>query len=212
MKCIDLIIHYIDSIVLLKSQVVGMEEEMNINEETYTSAAEGLDECNSSEDDNVNEIEKEGFRDKKNKLVRKRASREETRYDGRNIFDYSIFGDVLAFDATYGRNKYKFSVVIFSGVNHHKQTIVFVAAVVSNETYETYVWLLEKFLEAMNEKQLKCVITDGDLSMKNAIRRIQQSSGMKNVENFTEEQVRDPVRVRAKGRAHAMSTRGKRGN
>ncbi|KAF1899090.1 hypothetical protein Lal_00019211 [Lupinus albus] len=44
--------------------------------------------------------------------------------DGCRIFDYSIFGDVLAFDATYGRNKYKFPVVI-SGVNHHKQTTVF---------------------------------------------------------------------------------------
>ncbi|KAF1894321.1 hypothetical protein Lal_00027167 [Lupinus albus] len=30
--------------------------------------------------------------------------------DGCSIFDYSIFGDVLAFDATYGRNKYKFPV------------------------------------------------------------------------------------------------------
>ncbi|KAF1885732.1 hypothetical protein Lal_00002631 [Lupinus albus] len=92
--------------------------------------------------------------------------------DGCSIFDYSIFGDVLAFDATYGRNKYKFPVVIFSGVNHHNQTTVFAAAVVSNETEETYVWLLEKFLEAMNGKHPKCVITDGDLSMKNAIRRV----------------------------------------
>ncbi|KAF1866185.1 hypothetical protein Lal_00024182 [Lupinus albus] len=70
--------------------------------------------------------------------------------DGCSIFDYSIFGDVLAFDATYGRNKYKFTVIIFSGVNHHKQTTVFAVAVVSNETEKTYVWLLEKFLEAMN--------------------------------------------------------------
>ncbi|KAF1862178.1 hypothetical protein Lal_00026702 [Lupinus albus] len=92
--------------------------------------------------------------------------------DGCSIFDYSIFGDVLAFDATSGRNKYKFSLVIFSGVNHHKQTTVFAAVVVSNETEETYVWLLEKFLEAMNEKHPKCVITDDDLSMKNAIRRV----------------------------------------
>ncbi|KAF1888950.1 hypothetical protein Lal_00036663 [Lupinus albus] len=56
-----------------------------------------------------------------------------------SIFDYSIFGDVLSFDANYGRNKYKFSVVIFPGVNHHKQTTVFVVVVVSNETKETYV-------------------------------------------------------------------------
>ncbi|KAF1869086.1 hypothetical protein Lal_00048366 [Lupinus albus] len=92
--------------------------------------------------------------------------------DGCNIFDYSIFGDVLAFDATYGRNKYKFPVVIFSGVNHHKQTTVFAAGIVANETEETYVWLLGNFLEAMNGKHPKCVITDGDLSMKNAIKRI----------------------------------------
>ncbi|KAF1897669.1 hypothetical protein Lal_00032426 [Lupinus albus] len=92
--------------------------------------------------------------------------------DGCNIFDSSIFGDVLAFDATYGRNKYKFPVVIFSGVNHHKQTTVFAAGMVSNETEETYVWLLGNFLEAMNGKHPKCVITDGDLSMKNAIKRI----------------------------------------
>ncbi|KAF1881707.1 hypothetical protein Lal_00032178 [Lupinus albus] len=54
--------------------------------------------------------------------------------DGCSIFDYSFFGDILAFDATYGRNKYKFPVVIFFGVNHHKQTTMFAAAVVSNET------------------------------------------------------------------------------
>ncbi|KAF1862136.1 hypothetical protein Lal_00026655 [Lupinus albus] len=92
--------------------------------------------------------------------------------DGCNIFDYSIFGDVLAFDATYGRNKYKFPVVIFSSVNHHKQTTVFAAGIVSNETEETYVWLLGNFLEAMNGKHPKCVITDGDFSMKNAIKRV----------------------------------------
>ncbi|KAF1871079.1 hypothetical protein Lal_00020813 [Lupinus albus] len=257
-----------------------MEKELNVNNETL----EGLDDCNGSEEENVNEIEgldfeeidfrllnedevkkyREGFRDKKNDLIRKRAPRKETRCgclarmkvhidkekrdwyvsyfvdehthelvgeyygamiasnrrmtktnvaqlntmrevsigtgkifcsfagqcgkqrkigngdaetalqylkeqsksdcamywrhsvdeeDGCSIFDYSIFGDVLAFDATYGRNKYKFPVVIFYGVNHHKQTTVFAAAAaVSNEIEETYVWLLE----AMNEKHPKC--------------------------------------------------------
>ncbi|KAF1895891.1 hypothetical protein Lal_00033954 [Lupinus albus] len=92
--------------------------------------------------------------------------------DGCSIFYYSIFGDVLAFDATYGRNKYKFQVVIFSRVNHHKQTIVVDVGVVSNEIEETYILLLGNFLEAMNGKHPKCVITDGDLSMKNTIKRV----------------------------------------
>ncbi|KAF1878253.1 hypothetical protein Lal_00046919 [Lupinus albus] len=75
-----------------------MEEEMNMNNETHCQA-EGLDEFNGSEDENVNEVEelnfeeinfqllneddvkkyREGFRDKKNELVRKRAPRKETR-------------------------------------------------------------------------------------------------------------------------------------
>ncbi|KAF1866623.1 hypothetical protein Lal_00018007 [Lupinus albus] len=76
------------------------------------------------------------------------------------FLDYSIFGDVHAFDATYGRNKYKFPFVIFFGVNHHKQITVFVASIVSNETEETYVWRLGNFLEAMNGNHPKCVIND----------------------------------------------------
>ena len=83
-----------------------------------------------------------------------------------------MFGDVLTFDATYGKNKYECPLVIFSGVNHHNQTTIFRAAIVSNETEETYVWILEQFLLAMKGKCLISVITDGDLAMKNAIRTV----------------------------------------
>ena len=65
---------------------------------------------------------------------------------------YEVFGDVLAFDATYKKNKYLCPFVVFSSVNHHNQTIVFGAAIVTDETKETYVWLLEQFLEAMKGK------------------------------------------------------------
>ena len=57
---------------------------------------------------------------------------------------YKIFGDVLAFDATCKKNKYLCPFVIFSGVNYHNNTIVFVTALVTNKTEETYVWLLEQ--------------------------------------------------------------------
>ncbi|CAJ2631983.1 unnamed protein product [Trifolium pratense] len=92
--------------------------------------------------------------------------------DGRCQMDYNIFGDVLAFDATYKRNRYLCPIVIFSGVNHHNQTTVFASAIVANEIEETYVWLLECLLEAMKGKMPKSVITDGDLAMKNAIRKV----------------------------------------
>ncbi|XLT82123.1 protein FAR1-RELATED SEQUENCE 5 [Arachis hypogaea] len=92
--------------------------------------------------------------------------------DGRSQDDYKIFGDVLAFDATYGRNKYNLPVIIFSGVNHHNQTCVFGAAMVSCETQATYVWVLQKLLECMEGKAPKAVITDGDRSMRMAINEV----------------------------------------
>lgn len=62
--------------------------------------------------------------------------------DGISRGDYLVFGDVVAFDATYKKNKYMCPLVVFSGVNHHNQSIVFAAAIVSNEIEATYVWLL----------------------------------------------------------------------
>jgi hypothetical protein len=91
--------------------------------------------------------------------------------DGESRMNYEVFGDVLAFDATYRKNKYNCPFVVFSGVNHHNQTIVFATAIVTRETEETYVWLLEQLLTAMKGKHPLSVITDGDTTMKNAIKR-----------------------------------------
>ncbi|KAJ1430900.1 Zinc finger, SWIM-type [Sesbania bispinosa] len=62
--------------------------------------------------------------------------------DGKIQLDYKVFGDVLAFDATY----------------------------VANETEETYIWQQRLFLEAMKGKMPSSVITDGDLAMRNGIK------------------------------------------
>ncbi|KAL4337819.1 hypothetical protein AHAS_Ahas12G0148300 [Arachis hypogaea] len=82
--------------------------------------------------------------------------------------DYLLFGDVLAFDATYKRNKYRCPLVAFSGVN---QTIIFAAALICDEKKDTYRWLLQQLKMAMNVKAPVLVITDGDLSMKFAIEK-----------------------------------------
>ncbi|XP_015962294.1 protein FAR1-RELATED SEQUENCE 5-like [Arachis duranensis] len=92
--------------------------------------------------------------------------------DGASQYDFNVFGDVMGFDATYGRNKYKCPLVIFSGVDHHMRTVVFGCAVLSKEGEESYVWLLRAFLEAMKGKAPKSVITDGDQAMKSAIKAV----------------------------------------
>ncbi|XP_015932246.1 protein FAR1-RELATED SEQUENCE 5-like [Arachis duranensis] len=89
--------------------------------------------------------------------------------DGTSLYDYRVFGNVLGFDATYDRNKYKCPLEIFSGVDHHMRTVVFGCAILSNESEGSYVWLLRSFLEAMKGKQPKSVITDGDLAIKSAV-------------------------------------------
>ncbi|XP_057418155.1 protein FAR1-RELATED SEQUENCE 5-like [Lotus japonicus] len=92
--------------------------------------------------------------------------------DGISQLNYQIFGDVVAFDATYGKNRYKCPFVVFCGVNHHNKSTIFATALVSNEKIETYVWLLERFLEAMKGKAPMSVITDGDRAMKAAIKQV----------------------------------------
>ncbi|XP_057457216.1 protein FAR1-RELATED SEQUENCE 5-like [Lotus japonicus] len=86
--------------------------------------------------------------------------------------DFQVFGEVLAFDATYRKNKYSCPIVVLLGVNHHCQTIVFGTAVLTNEKEESYVWVLEQFLAAMKGKVPTAVITDGAPAMRNAITRI----------------------------------------
>ena len=90
--------------------------------------------------------------------------------DAESQMNYKVFGDVLAFDVTYKKNKYLCPFVIFLGVNHYNHTIVFVVVVVTNEMEEIYVWLLEQFLQAMNGKAPSPVINNGDVAMKNAIK------------------------------------------
>lgn len=72
--------------------------------------------------------------------------------DGVSRMDYSVFGDVIAFDAIYRKVKYLCPLVVFSGINHHNQIIIFASSIVTNESIPSYVWLLEQVLEAMMAK------------------------------------------------------------
>ncbi|ESQ47734.1 hypothetical protein EUTSA_v10021958mg, partial [Eutrema salsugineum] len=89
--------------------------------------------------------------------------------DDRSISDYNLFGDVVCFDTTYKTNEYDRPFAPFIGVNHHKQTVVFGAALLYDETTESFKWLFETFLGAMSGKQPKTILTDQSAAMANAI-------------------------------------------
>ncbi|XP_074585556.1 protein FAR1-RELATED SEQUENCE 5-like [Curcuma longa] len=85
---------------------------------------------------------------------------------------YSVFGDVVVFDTTYNTNKYGLIFAPFVGVNHHHQTTVFGCGFLSDEKAESFVWLLNKFIEAMPNGAPKVIITDQDPAMTKAIAQV----------------------------------------
>ncbi|XP_042965428.1 protein FAR-RED IMPAIRED RESPONSE 1-like [Carya illinoinensis] len=89
--------------------------------------------------------------------------------DARSRAAYEYFGDVITFDTTYLTNRYGMPFAPFVGVNHHGQSILLGAGLISSEDTKTFVWLFEAWLECMNGRAPQAIITDQDRAMKNAI-------------------------------------------
>ncbi|BBH08825.1 hypothetical protein Prudu_021131 [Prunus dulcis] len=80
--------------------------------------------------------------------------------DSTSLLDYIAYGDVLIFDSTYKTNVYDKPLVLFVGSNNYRST---------DETFETYKWLLETFMASMKDKKPISILTDGDEAMRKAI-------------------------------------------
>ncbi|XP_043687172.1 protein FAR1-RELATED SEQUENCE 5-like [Telopea speciosissima] len=92
--------------------------------------------------------------------------------DTRSKIAYNCFSDVVAFDTTYQVNQYKMPFAPFTGVNHHKQSVLFGCALLADETESTVIWLFKTWLEAMSGRQPGLIITDHDLNIKNAVAKV----------------------------------------
>ncbi|KAK2662456.1 hypothetical protein Ddye_001030 [Dipteronia dyeriana] len=116
-------------------------------------------------------------RDQKNYLRSKRQNKlayGET--DAKMIIDYGQFGDVLSFDTTYKINKENRPFVVFVGLNHHRETVIFGGALMNDETIDSFVWLFETFLQAMSRRTPKTIFTDQDVVMAKAILHVMPST------------------------------------
>ena len=83
--------------------------------------------------------------------------------------DYADFGDVVCFDTTYRKNCEGRSLALFVGVNHHKQTIIFGAALLYDEIAPTFERLFDVFASTMSGKMPKTILTDHDAAMAKAL-------------------------------------------
>ncbi|XP_050387196.1 protein FAR1-RELATED SEQUENCE 5-like [Argentina anserina] len=91
--------------------------------------------------------------------------------DSQSLMDYQLYGDVLVIDATYKTNVYGMPLVLFVGTNNHRATVVFACALLCNEKVAAYYWVIEKFLQCMNNLRPKSVVTDGCESMRKALNK-----------------------------------------
>ncbi|XP_031105194.1 protein FAR-RED ELONGATED HYPOCOTYL 3-like [Ipomoea triloba] len=96
--------------------------------------------------------------------------------DAKSRHDYAHFSDVVSFDATYVRNKYKIPIALFIGVNHHYQFVLLGAALLSDETSATLSWVMRTWLRAMGGQAPKAIVTDHEQAMTSVISEIFPSS------------------------------------
>ncbi|KAK9724332.1 hypothetical protein RND81_05G064900 [Saponaria officinalis] len=82
---------------------------------------------------------------------------------------YLVFGDGVSFDPTYGTNKYCMVFTPFTGIDNHKKSVTFASTLLSNEDEESFVWVFQKFMDAMGGKEPQLIITDQDPAIRNAV-------------------------------------------
>ncbi|WVZ94939.1 hypothetical protein U9M48_040765 [Paspalum notatum var. saurae] len=92
--------------------------------------------------------------------------------DAKARMAYYHFGDAVRFDTTFRKNKENIPIVIFSGVNHHVQPIVFGCALLLDESEASFTWLFEKWLEAMHIGPPVSLLTELNRGMAAAVAKV----------------------------------------
>lgn len=88
------------------------------------------------------------------------------------IIDYAHFDDVFSFDTTFGTNKEFRPLAVFIGFNHHREMVIFGAALLYDETAESFKWLFESFLKAYGGRKPKSIFTDQDFAIAKALAEV----------------------------------------
>jgi hypothetical protein len=89
--------------------------------------------------------------------------------DGRTRELYKKFKDCVFFDTTFCTNRYDMPFAPIVGINNHMQTIMLGCALLPDEKIETFKWVFETWMEAMNYEYPTCIMTDQDAAMATAI-------------------------------------------
>nr|XP_051229150.1 protein FAR1-RELATED SEQUENCE 3-like [Lolium perenne] len=69
--------------------------------------------------------------------------------------NYSKFGQFVSFDTTFSTNQYGMPFAPILGVDNYGKTVVFAVGLLEDERADTFKWLFEEFLSAMDNKHPK---------------------------------------------------------
>jgi zinc finger SWIM domain-containing protein 3 len=89
--------------------------------------------------------------------------------DSKSIMDFAHFGDVVCLDSGYALQGYGRPVALFTGLNHHRQTVIFGTALLYDESFEAFRWLFDTFKMAMNGILPKTLLTDRSPAISEAV-------------------------------------------
>ena len=64
------------------------------------------------------------------------------------------------------------NLAVFIGFNHHREMVIFGAALLYNETTESFKWLFESFLKAHGGRKPKSIFTNQDFAIAKALAEV----------------------------------------
>ncbi|XP_020586089.1 protein FAR1-RELATED SEQUENCE 5-like [Phalaenopsis equestris] len=89
--------------------------------------------------------------------------------DAKAKMAYYCFGDAVTVDTSHKENKNVMPFVMFTGVNHHCQSVTFGCALLTDDSEASFIWLFENWLVAMCGRPPISLITDHHEAMAAAI-------------------------------------------
>lgn len=92
--------------------------------------------------------------------------------DARARMAYSYFGDAVTLDMSCKKNKRIVPFASFTGVNHHRQLIVFGSAFMTDESEASFTWLFETWLSLMSGRCPASLITCLDENVEAAAKKV----------------------------------------
>nr|XP_051202340.1 protein FAR1-RELATED SEQUENCE 5-like [Lolium perenne] len=92
--------------------------------------------------------------------------------DGRTRSLYPKYKECVFFDTTFCTNRYNMPFAPIVGINNHTHTIVLGCALLPDETFETFKWVFERWMMAMNQVAPDHIMTDQDQQIGNAISKV----------------------------------------